>query len=59
MEHVFQVGDRVALDNLGYNSFGEITAVVGDQYEIKWDDGFVDDPGYTYDGWELKPENEV
>jgi hypothetical protein len=52
----FKVGDRIAYDNIGGESFGEIKAVHPSGYEVKWDDGFVDEADYYYDGYELRPE---
>lgn len=60
----FQTGDRVQLDD-EYNpesATGVVTAVFRkpvmaayiDEYSIKWDDGWVDDPEVYYYDSELK-----
>jgi hypothetical protein len=45
----FPVGTRILFKNFdGRRDPGEISAVQGDSYSVKWDDGFVDFDGFTY-----------
>lgn len=45
---MFNVGDRIKFPNAGTDSIGTINNVVDGDYEITWDDGFIDDEGTTY-----------
>jgi hypothetical protein len=60
----FEVGDRIVFDNFGFYSYGVVSAKHNDEYEVRWDDGFVDELNadgtpYTYDAWELLNPTDV
>jgi hypothetical protein len=56
----FPVGTRILFKNFeGRRDPGEISAVKGDTYSVRWDDGFVDadDLGYIAEDFLLEAEH--